>query len=164
MTSTIILTLLSLRESNIETEGGLFDFNATLPLVTLQFLILMMLLNLIFYKPITHILDERDEYIRNSLTTASASLLKAEELTHRYEQKLAESRKKAQDAIRSSQKEAQEIVSIKIKEAQKEAEQLISAASDQLKVQKEQAIKTLEDQVDVLSEQIKTKLLSGEVL
>lgn len=164
MISTIILTLLELKESNIESEGGLFDFNATLPLIALQFLILMMLLNLIFYKPIVHILDKRDEYIRNNLTTASASLLKAEELTHHYEQKLAESRKKAQDAIYSSQKEAQEIVSIKIQEAQEEAELLISEASGQLKVQKEQAIKTLEDQVDILSEQIKAKLLSGEVL
>lgn len=162
MLNIISPALLSLSDLNKNSEGGLFDFNATLPLMALQFLILMIILNLIFYKPITYILDERDEYIRNSLTTASAYLLKADELTCRHEQELAESRKKAQDMIRLSQKEAQEIVSIKIKEAQIEAEKLIEEASEQLKIQKEIAIKTLENQVDALSEQIKAKLLSNQ--
>nr|YP_010204158.1 ATP synthase CFO B' chain subunit II [Ahnfeltia fastigiata]UAT97631.1 ATP synthase CFO B' chain subunit II [Ahnfeltia fastigiata] len=153
--------LLALEVSNTEVEGGLFDFNATLPLMALQFLALTVILNFIFYKPITNVLDERDEYIRNSLTTASASLVKADDLTRQYEQELAESRKQAQDIIRKSQQEAQQIVSDKIKEAQQDAEKLVSEASNQLNVQKEQALKTLEDQVGALSDQIKSKLLSN---
>jgi F-type H+-transporting ATPase subunit b len=34
-------------------EGGLFDFDATLPLMALQFLILVAVLNAVFYKPLT---------------------------------------------------------------------------------------------------------------
>nr|YP_009315134.1 ATP synthase CF0 subunit II [Titanophycus setchellii]SCW23589.1 ATP synthase CF0 subunit II [Titanophycus setchellii] len=143
-----------------EAEGGLFDFNATLPLMALQFLILMVLLDSIFYKPVAKVLDERDEYIRNSLTTASASLNKANELTLQYEQELSDARKEAQELIRNSQKDAQEVVSVKIKTAQKDAEILIAEASQQLILQKEQAIKTLENQVDTLSNQIKVKLLN----
>nr|YP_009315541.1 ATP synthase CF0 subunit II [Liagora brachyclada]SCW24199.1 ATP synthase CF0 subunit II [Liagora brachyclada] len=142
-----------------ESRGGLFDFNATLPLMALQFLILMVVLDNIFYKPVAKILDDRDEYIRNSLTTASASLNKANALTLQYEQELADARKDAQELIRNSQKDAQEIVSIKIKTAQKDAELLIAEASQQLMLQKEQAIKTLENQVEALSDQIKVKLL-----
>ena len=154
--------LLALEETTKEVEGGLFDFNATLPLMALQFLILMVLLNIIFYKPVAKILDDRDEYIRNSLTTASASLNKADQLTLQYEQELANARKEAQELIRSSQKEAQDIVLVKIKEAQENAEALISEASQQLILQKEQAIKTLEDQVETLSDQIKAKLLGNQ--
>ena len=154
--------LLALEETVKQAEGGLFDFNATLPLMALQFLILMVLLNVIFYKPVAKILDDRDEYIRNSLTTASASLNKADQLTLQYEQELTNARKEAQELIRSSQKEAQEIVLVKIKEAQENAEALISEASQQLILQKEQAIKTLEDQVETLSDQIKAKLLGNQ--
>nr|QCI09087.1 ATP synthase CF0 subunit II [Inkyuleea mariana] len=150
-----------LQASTTEAEGGLFDFNATLPLMALQFLALTVVLNLIFYKPVSNILDERDEYIRNSLTTASASLLKAEELTQKYEQELAESRKQAQDLIKNAQKEAQEIVSVKIKAAQQDAEKLISDAYSQLNIQKEQALIRLETQIDILSDQIKLKLLGN---
>lgn len=141
-------------------EGGLFDFDATLPLMTLQFLLLMILLNIFFYKPIAKVLDDRDEYIRNSLTTASAYLVKADELEQTYEQELARSRKEAQEVIRLSQQEAQKIVSTDIKKAQQEAEKLVVDTSIQLNKKKEEVIKTLENQVDVLSEQIKKKLLS----
>lgn len=153
--------LFALQASNTEVEGGLFDFNATLPFMVLQFLGLTIMLNLIFYKPVSSILNERDEYIRNSLTTASASLIKANQLTQKYEQELAASRKQAQDIIKQSQQEAQEIVSIKIKEAKLEADKLVSEAYEQLNIQKEQALKTLEAKVDNLSDQIKIKLLDN---
>nr|YP_009510637.1 ATP synthase CF0 subunit II [Gracilaria ferox]AXI96310.1 ATP synthase CF0 subunit II [Gracilaria ferox] len=142
------------------TEGGLFDFNATLPLMALQFFALTVVLNFIFYKPVTNVLDERDEYIRNSLTTASASLVKADELTKQYEHQLAESRKKAQDIIKVAQEQSQEIVAVKIKEAQLDAEKLVSEAYNQLSIQKESALRTLETQVDALSDMIKIKLLN----
>ena len=144
-----------------EPKGGLFDFNATLPLMALQFLALMLGLNILFYKPVGDILDDREEYIRNSLTSASASLVKANELTKKYEFELAESRKKAQGIIKNAQQDAQLIVSDKIKEAQKDAEQLLMNAYSELSIQKQQALKSLEVQVDILSDRIKKKLLSN---
>ena len=159
-----ILLLSIVEETSSQDQGGLFDFNATLPLMMLQFLILMFILNYLFYKPVTYILDERADYIRNSLTTASAYLLKADELTQEYEKVLANARKQAQNTIRDSQKEAQSIVSFNIQKAQKEAEHLVEEASEQLNTQKEQALKTLEDQVYILSDQIKAKLLSRRFL
>ena len=154
--------LLSYTDSlNQEAKGGLFDFDATLPLMALQFLLLMLILNIIFYKPISKVLDMRDEYIRNSLTTASAYLVQANELTEKYERQLSIARKEAQEIIRLSQQEAQNIVSQDIKVAQQEAQQLVEDASFQLNKQKEEAIKTLKNQVDILSEKIQRKLLAG---
>nr|QJF58333.1 ATP synthase CFO B' subunit subunit II [Corallina officinalis]QJF58532.1 ATP synthase CFO B' subunit subunit II [Corallina officinalis]QJF58731.1 ATP synthase CFO B' subunit subunit II [Corallina officinalis]QJF58930.1 ATP synthase CFO B' subunit subunit II [Corallina officinalis] len=158
MINTLLLSVIEDVKSG--TQGGIFDFNATLPLMMVQFIILMIVLNYLFYKPVTNVLDERTNYIRNSLTTASAYLLQADELTQKYEEALAESRKQAQNIIRQSQKEAQDIVAVNIKQAQQEAEKLVDEASEQLNVQKEQALKTLEDQVDILSDHIKSKLLS----
>nr|YP_009391435.1 ATP synthase CF0 subunit II [Platysiphonia delicata]ARW59579.1 ATP synthase CF0 subunit II [Platysiphonia delicata] len=148
--------------SNGNNEGGLFDFNATLPLMALQFLALTVLLNLIFYKPVSNVLNEREKYIRDSLTMASASLVKAEELTQQYENELSESRKKAQNIIKSAQQEAQTLVSNRLKNAQKETEVLLNNAYSQLNIQKKQALSTLEAKVDILSEEMKLKLLSYE--
>lgn len=155
------LSFLLLQAYEADAKGGLFDFNMTLPLMALQFLALTIVLNLIFYKPLTYVLDERDEYIKNSLTAASVSLLKANELTQQYEQKLVESRKQAQSIIKESQQKAQRIVSSDIKQAQSDAKQLVAEAYLQLNTQKENALKTLEDQVDVLSDKIKLKLLGS---
>nr|YP_010156042.1 ATP synthase subunit b' [Cumathamnion serrulatum]QQY85349.1 ATP synthase subunit b' [Cumathamnion serrulatum] len=145
--------------SSTEIKGGLFDFNATLPLMSLQFIVLTVILNILYYKPVSEVLNEREEYIRNSLTAASASLLKADELTSKYEYELAESRKNAQNIIKNAQKEAQLLVSDKIKEAKQETEGLLQNAYDQLNIQKAKAFKSLEKQVDILSDQIQLKLL-----
>ena len=157
------LFLLALQAASTESEGGLFDFNATLPLMALQILLLMVVLNTIFYTPIAKVLDERDDYIRTNLTQASDILTKAEAITKQYEQDLAKERKDAQLIIGSSQKEAQEIVAMEIKQAQKDTELLVNEATKQLNSQKEKALTALEEQVNTLSEQIKNKLLSSQL-
>ena len=146
-----------------EQQGGLFDFNATLPLMALQILLLMVVLNLVFYTPVAKVLDERDEYIRKNLTEASETLAKAEAITKKYEQDLAQERRESQLIIASAQKEAQEIVAMEIKQAQKDTEALVNEATQQLNTQKEKALLALEEQVNTLSEQIKNKLLSGKL-
>jgi len=156
------LFLLALQAASTESKGGLFDFNATLPLTAVTILLLMLVLNAIFYKPIAKVLDERDEYIRNNLTKASEMLSKAEAITKKYEQDLAQERRESQIIITSAQKEAQDIVAMEIKQAQKDTEQLVSEATNQLNSQKDKALKALEEQVTTLSEQIKLKLLSSQ--
>jgi len=155
---------LALQSVSTESEGGLFDFNATLPLMAIQILLLMLALNLIFYKPIGQVLDERDESIRKQLTEASEMLMKAESITKQYELDLAQERRDAQSIIASAQKGAQEIVAMEIKQAQKDTEQLVTEATNQLNSQKEKALKALEEQVNTLSEQIKNKLISKQLV
>ena len=53
--------------------GGLFDIGATLPLVALQFLVLMFILNSILYNPLITLMNQRNEYILDNLSKASAS-------------------------------------------------------------------------------------------
>jgi F-type H+-transporting ATPase subunit b len=155
---------LALQSVSTESEGGLFDFNATLPLMAIQILLLMVALNLIFYKPISQVLDERDESIRKQLTEASEMLMRAENITKQYELDLAQERREAQSIIASAQKGAQEIVALEIKQAQKDTEQLVTEATNQLNSQKEKALKALEEQVNTLSEQIKNKLISKQLV
>jgi F-type H+-transporting ATPase subunit b len=159
----LIFLLAQEAASASEPEGGLFDFNATLPLMALQILLLMVVLNLVFYTPVAKVLDERDEYIRKNLTEASETLAKAEAITKQYEQDLAQERRESQLIIASAQKEAQEIVAMEIKQAQKDTESLVNEATQQLNTQKEKALLALEEQVNTLSEQIKNKLLSGKL-
>ena len=157
------LIFLLAQEAAAKSEGGLFDFNATLPLMALQILLLMVVLNLVFYTPIAKVLDERDEYIRKNLTEASETLAKAEAITKQYEQDLAQERRESQFIIASAQKEAQEIVAMEINQAQKDTEALVNEATQQLNTQKDKALLALEEQVNTLSEQIKNKLLSDKL-
>ncbi|MBD2493644.1 F0F1 ATP synthase subunit B' [Nostoc sp. MBR 210] len=137
----------------------MFDFDATLPFMALQFLLLAALLNVIFYKPLTKVLDERDNYIRTNTLEAKERLAKAERLTQEYEQQLAEARRQSQATLEAAQVEAKNITAQKIAEAQQEAQAQREKASAEIEQQKQEAMRSLEQQVDALSRQILEKLL-----
>lgn len=137
----------------------MFDFDATLPLMALQFLLLAALLNVIFYKPLTKVLDDRDNYIRTNNLEARERLAKAERLTKEYEQQLADARRQSQATVEAAQTEAKKITAEKIAQAQKEAQAQREQASVEIEQQKQEAMQSLEQQVDALSRQILEKLL-----
>jgi len=147
-----------------EGAGGLFDFNATLPLMAIQFILLTVVLTFIFYKPVAKVLDERDKFINGNLTQASEKLTKADGLYNQYDEQLKEARLEAQSIIAQSEKEAKDIVALEISQARTDAANLIAQTNKDLEAQKSIALQKLETQVDELSELIKEKLLGKEVV
>lgn len=145
-------------------EGGLFDINATLPLMALQFLILMAVLNSLFYKPLGKAIDQRSDYVRNSLKDARELKEKSEMLAAQYDRELRDVRRQSQDIIAKAKAEAEKISASKIQEAQQEVAAQKQKAADEIEAQKLEAMKSLEQQVDSLSNQILTKLLGAELV
>jgi F-type H+-transporting ATPase subunit b len=147
-----------------EGAGGLFDFNATLPLMAIQFILLTVVLTFLFYKPVSKVIDERENFISGNLTQASEKLVKADELYKEYDEQLKTARVNAQAIIAQSEKEAKDVVALEITEARADAAKLIEKTNKELEVQKSLAIEKLETQVDELSQLIKEKLLGKEVV
>ena len=147
-----------------EGAGGLFDFNATLPLMALQIILLSVVLTFVFYKPVSKVIDDRENYINGNLTTASEKLIKADELYSQYDEQLKTARVNAQSVIAQSEKEAKDVVAAEINEARKDAAKLIERTNKDLEAQKSIALEQLEGQVDELSQLIKEKLLGKEVV
>ena len=147
-----------------EGAGGLFDFNATLPLMALQIILLSVVLTFVFYKPVSKVIDEREAYINGNLTTASEKLIKADELYSEYDEELKAARVKAQAIISKSEKEAKDAVALEINQARQDAAKLIERTNKELETQKSLALQQLETQVDELSQLIKEKLLGKEVV
>lgn len=142
----------------------MFDFDATLPVMALQFLLLAALLNVIFYKPLTKVLDDRDNYIRTNNLEAGERLAKAERLTKEYQQQLADARRQSQAIVAEAQAAAQKMAAEKIAEAQKEAQAQREQAAREIEQQKQQAMASLQQQVDALSRQMLEKLLGTELV
>ncbi|MGH2416557.1 MAG: F0F1 ATP synthase subunit B' [Microcystaceae cyanobacterium] len=141
----------------------MFDFDATLPVMAVQFLILAVLLNTIFYKPLNKVLDERAEYIRSNEAESRERLSKAELLAKQYEQQLSEARKQSQDIIAAAQADAKRIADEKVAEATRESQTQKEEAARDIEQQKQEALRALEQQVDALSHQILEKLLGPQL-
>jgi F-type H+-transporting ATPase subunit b len=150
--STLILS------SEVMGPGGLFDFDATLPLVAIQFLLLMVVLNAIFYTPLSTAITERNDFILNNLAQASEVLAKANELTAQYEQELASIRKEALLEITNSQKIQKEILEIELNISQKYIDNLLDTMTRDLSNKKNISLNSLDNIVQSLCLEIESKL------
>jgi F-type H+-transporting ATPase subunit b len=144
--------------SEVSGPGGLFDINATLPLVAIQFILLMVVLNVILYSPLLTIIEERKEYILNNLAQASEKLAQAKELTTQYEQDLATARKEAQLEIANSQNIHKEILDIELNISQKYIDSLLETISSDLSSKKKTSLDSLDIIVQSLCTEVEKKL------
>ena len=144
--------------SEVSGPGGLFDINATLPFVAIQFILLMIILNVILYNPLLTVIEERKEYILNNLAKASKILSEANELTAQYEQELNSVRKEAQLEITNSQKIHKEILEIELNISQKYIDNLLDNITKDLLDKKNTALNSLDAIVQSLCIEIETRL------
>ena len=150
--STLILS------SEVEGPGGLFDIDATLPLVAIQFLLLMVILNIVLYNPLLTIIEERKEYILTNLGKASELLAEANNLTAQYEEELTSVRKEAQLEITNSQKIHKEILETELNVSQKYIDNLLDTITKDLLAKKDIALNSLDEIVKSLCSSIETRL------
>jgi F-type H+-transporting ATPase subunit b len=143
-------------------EGGLFDLDATLPLMAIQFLILAAILNALFYKPLGNAIDERAGYVQGQLNQAKEQKEKSLALAQQYEQELRDVRKESQTIIQNAQAEAQKIVANQVQKTQQEVIAERQKVSDQIEAERAEAMSALEQQVQALSSQIVEKILGAE--
>ena len=144
--------------SEVSGPGGLFDIDGTLPLVAIQFLLLMVILNIILYSPLLTIIEERKEYILTNLGKASEILAEANTLTTQYEEELANVRKEAQLEITNSQKIHKEILEVELNISQKYIDNLLDTITKDLFAKKSIALNSLDEVVQLLCENIETRL------
>jgi F-type H+-transporting ATPase subunit b len=144
--------------SEVSGPGGLFDINATLLLVAIQFTVLMVILNIILYSPLLIIIEERKEYILSYLAEASEKLAQAKKLTTQYEEDLENTRKEAQSEIANSQNIHKEILEIELEISQKYIDSLLETISVDLLEKKKTTLANLDTSVKALCAEVETKL------
>lgn len=137
----------------------MFDFDATLPLMAIQFVILTFVMNALFFKPMAKIVEGREGFIRSSKTESKQRLEQAEALAKKYEKELADTRREAQSTLAAAQAEAKKIADQQIADAQKQVQQELMKVFQELEAQKEAAMGQLSGDADLLSQQILDKLL-----
>lgn len=144
----------------LEKPGGLFDFDGTLPVIGIQFLIFMLLLNTILYTPLLNVINERNQYINKNLAQASIILTQANKLTKQYEDQLLKARKKAQLEIASVQKVHKTILETEIKSTQKIFDSYLIKILNNLKVEKSRILTSLEKEINSLTNEIMVRIVT----
>lgn len=141
--------------SEESSKGGLFDIGATLPLVAVQFLILMFILNIILYNPVLTILNERNEYVLDNLNKTSDLIILSNELSSEYEKVVINVKKDAKNKILKLQKIQRNLFDSELKITQIEIENLTRMVFERRKEKKNAILNTiLQEQIKYLASSI----------
>jgi F-type H+-transporting ATPase subunit b len=141
-----------------EGKGGLFDIGASVPLIAVQFLALMFILDQILYSPLIEVINSRNKTILDNLSKASELVASANEITKKYEEELLVVRKNAQTDIAASQKVNKEILELELQTSQKYINDLLTKIFEDFAAKKQSVLITLEGETTALSNQILDKL------
>ena len=90
-------------------EGGLFDFDATLPLMAVQVVLLTFILNTLFFKPVGRVVEEREDYVTTSRAQAKQKLAEVEQLEADLKNQLKQARKAAQKVISEAEEDSDKL-------------------------------------------------------
>ncbi|BEU88197.1 hypothetical protein TAMA11512_16610 [Selenomonas sp. TAMA-11512] len=129
----------------------MIDLNGTLPAQILNFVLLVIILRAVAYKPIVKMLDARRMKIEESLAKADADEAEAAKLKAEYQAQLDEARAKAQSIIDAAVKRAEDEKEREIKATRAEIEQMKKNAQEDITRERLQAAEALKAQVAAIS-------------
>ncbi len=138
----------------------MIDINMTLVAQVLNFLILVVILRLVAYKPVLKMLKAREDKIAKSINAAEADEQKAKQLLEDYKKQLADARIQAQEIVDKANKRAQEEHDASIAETKREIEQLRKAAKEDIAREREIAVQQLRGEMVSLSMQAASKIVA----
>ncbi|KAG6739274.1 hypothetical protein POTOM_056865 [Populus tomentosa] len=158
--SLIVATSLTFAPPSLAEEiekAALFDFNLTLPIIMVEFLVLMVALDKIWFSPLGNFMDERDAAIKEKLSSVKDTSEEVKQLEEQAAAVMRAARAEISAALNKMKKETQVEVEQKLAEGRKKIEAELQEALAKLDTQKEETIKALDSQIAALSDEIVKK-------
>jgi len=143
-------------------EGGLFDFDATLPLMAVQVVILTFVLNTLFFKPVGKVVEEREGYVNTSRAEAKRKLAEVEKLEADLTNQLKDARQAAQKVINEAEEESDNLYKEAMALATAEANASREKARREIDSQRDAALTQLKAEADQLGDLIVSRLLEAQ--
>ena len=141
--------------------GGLFDFGATLPLMAIQFLLLMFILDTVLYSPLLNTINEREEYIQNNLKKAAQLIEKSNQIKMLAEKEIATAEQTSQINIAKYTKACKESNERELEEIQTNLNTLIEKGMKIINIDQRVKLNTLRvENEDVLTRKILNLILN----
>ena len=143
-------------------EGGLFDLNATLPLMAVQVVLLTFILNALFFRPVGRAVEEREGYIATSRAQAKEKLAQIERLEADLKEQLKDARLQTQKLIQAAEQESDKLYREALAVAQAESIAVREQSRRDIEAEREQALTALKGQADRLGSLIVDRLLAAQ--
>ncbi len=110
----------------------MIEFNATFLVAMLSFVVFIMIMNAIFYRPILNIMRKRDEYINSNYDEAKELSEQAEKLDVKKAETIQQTQNECRTEIKNVVENAQGLASKNVQDARTEVKNEIQLKKDSL--------------------------------
>lgn len=129
----------------------MIEINATILAQILNFLILVVLLRAVAYKPVARLLQQRSDKIKGDLDKAEADRKAAEQTLADYKAQLADAHKRAQDIVEKANLTARQEHDAAVAETRREIERMKVTAQAEIENERNRAFDQMKSQIVSLS-------------
>lgn len=136
------------------------EFNATFLIAAISFIVFVIIMNFIFYKPIEKIVNERENFIDENYDEAKKNNIISQKLVDDYNKKIEDANFEGKTIMEERSKIAKEEKVKLISEAQIKTAKNISENQQELDNIYKEVKESLQSEVVVLSQSISEKLFS----
>jgi len=141
----------------------MLNIDGTLILQIANFLVLLLILNLILFKPIRRILSQREEEFRSRRNVIDDYQARAQQIQKDIEEGKVLARKEGYTAKETLKNQALEEEKGILQEASSAVEQKLTAAKKDIEAKTGAARKALEDQIASFSQELAQKILGRSI-
>ncbi|HPU30432.1 MAG TPA: ATP synthase F0 subunit B [Syntrophorhabdaceae bacterium] len=141
----------------------MIDFNYTLLIQFINFLILLILLNIFLFKPVLKILNKREDAIGSNFEKAKRLKEDVEKLQKQYEEKVLELKRPIIQEKDSTITEAHNTSMRIIEKAREELSEELSRIKRQIQEDQKKVFESLKMEVDRLSSEAAEKILKRSI-
>lgn len=126
-----------------------------------NFLGLIYLLNIILFRPLLKVFDERERMTKGSLDAAKEMDSRKEEGIERMNKEISDARSKAKEAFEGLRNEGLDVQKSLLSDAEAVAAGMLQKAREELRSEGEKARKSLKADIEKFSDEIVRKLVSA---
>jgi F-type H+-transporting ATPase subunit b len=161
----LVASTLALLVLSSESGGGsLIDINPGLIVWTaVTFILLLLILKKVAWKPILSALDERENTIRESLEKAEKAKDEAQRILYENQANLSKAEEESRKIIEQGRTYAEKLKDQLIKESKDQAQKILNEATAEIERKKEESFSELKSQIADLVIQATEKVLGETV-
>ncbi len=137
----------------------MIELNGTSIVLAISFVIFVILLNFLFYKPMKKVMEERTKYIQDNKDDAETNISKTQKLIEEKDAKIAKAKKQSFDFLNETNLNVKEKLDIAVNGAKAEFKQKTDKQIADLKREKEEVLNSMKGEIAELSSEISSKVL-----
>ena len=141
----------------------MIELNMTLVAQVINFLIAVVILYKLAYKPLTQAIKDRQDQIQSSIDSAEKKFEEANALLSEYQQKLNDARKESQEMVEKAQKIADESREEILKKTKDDTARMLKQAEEEIAREKDKMLSEVRNQVSELSVLIAGKIIEKTI-